>query len=84
MSRALDPGPATELKASSSPCGEMAARRPGWRTAARIRKKYTSGHGDGSGDRYGCREPLPITGRAVSALLLHPRRRVVVRRAVNY
>ena len=47
-------------------------------------RRYTSGHGDGSGDRYGCEEPLMITGRAVSALLLHHHRRVVVRRAVNY
>ena len=47
-------------------------------------RRYTSGHGDGSGDRYGCEEPLMITGRAVSALLLHDHRRVVVRRAVNY
>src|ERR1035437_2450787 len=29
-------------------------------------RRYTSGHGDGSRDRYGCREPLMITGRAVS------------------
>jgi len=47
-------------------------------------RRYTSGHGDGSGDRYGCEEPLMITGRAVPALLLHRYRRVVVRRAVNY
>jgi len=47
-------------------------------------RRYTSGHGDGSGDRYGCEEPLMITDRAVSALLLHHCRRVVVRRAVNY
>jgi hypothetical protein len=47
-------------------------------------RRYTSGHGDGSGDRYGCEEPLMITARAVSALLLHHYRRVVVRRAGNY
>ena len=47
-------------------------------------RRYTSGHGDGSRDRYGCEEPLMITGRAVSALLLHHYRRVVVRRTVNY
>jgi hypothetical protein len=50
----------------------------------RNQRRYTSGHGDGSGDRYGCEEPLMITGRAVFALLLHHYRRVVVQRAVNY
>ena len=30
-------------------------------------RRYTSGDGDGAGDRYGREEPLMITGRAVSA-----------------